>query len=187
MDVSTDRHDPTGDIVPRGWRRSLPRILGLVAFLTMATFWIWAFANRDSIAHPDTFDDPVFTEAAQAICAKRQAAIAALPLASAATDPLQRGVLIEQGTEQLELMVVELGALTPPTDPDGAVGIAQWLDDYEVFLDDRRAYADLLATGADPAFTISGSGNAPGVRVTDLLNTFAEVNEMASCAPSGDL
>ncbi len=189
MDNSTNGHHPTTDSdsfdgLPTGWRWTLPRALGFLAFLLAVLFWIYVFANGDSIAHPDEFDDPVFVEAAETICAKRQAAIAEFPLATAAEDPVNRGELVALGTEQLALMVTELGELALPTDPKGADGVPQWLADYELYLNDRRRYSSVLATGDDPAFTISG--NAQGVRVTDLLRTFAEVNEMDSCAPSGD-
>lgn len=173
------------DTVPTGWRDSLPRYIGFTVFVLLTAFWIWAFANRDSIDHPDQFDDPAFIQAAEAICAPRQANIAEIPLATAAENPVERGELLERGTDQLELMVGELRALALPTDPEGAESFPQWLDDFDLFLNDRRVYADILATGDDPAFLISG--NAQGVRVTDLLTTYAEVNQMNSCAPSGDI
>lgn len=173
------------DMVPTGWRTTVPRVLGVIAVLVMAVFWIYVLSNGDSIDHPDEFDDPVYTVAAEQICADRQAAIAELPPATAAEDPLDRSVLLEQGTEELAAMVDELRSLAPPTDPKGADGVVQWLDDYELYLGDRRAYAEVLAGGEDPPFVISG--NAQGVRVTDMLTTFAEVNAMESCAPSGDV
>ncbi|MGZ0177272.1 MAG: hypothetical protein ACKVIQ_10415 [Acidimicrobiales bacterium] len=190
MDKSTNDHVPKHDhdsleSLPTGWRWSLPRVLGFAGFLAMLLFWIWAFANRDSIAHPDTFDDPAYVVAAESVCAPRQANIGDLPLATAAKNAIERGELLELGTIQLELMVAELGQVALPTDPKGADGVRQWLKDYELFLNDRRVYAEVLATGEDPPFLISG--NDQGVRVTDLLTTFAEVNEMLSCAPSGDI
>jgi len=191
MDPSSNGHDQAAhphdnpDIRPSGWRGTVPLVLGTCAFLGMALFWIWAFNNRDSIAHPDTFDDPVFVETAEAVCAKRQSIIAGFPLATAVEGPIERGLLIEQGTEQLELMLSELRDLAAPTDPKGADGVAQWLDDYDLYISDRERYTELLANGEDPPFLISGNGQ--GVRVTDLLTTFAEVNTMASCAPSPDV
>jgi len=173
------------DMVPTGWRSTLPRVLGVIAVLVMAAFWIYVLSNGDSIAHPDEFDDPVYTQAAEEICAVRQAAIGDLPPATAAEDPFERSMLLEQGTEELEAMVAELRDLDPPTDPKGADGVVQWLDDYDLYLGDRHAYAEILAGGDDPPFVISG--NDQGVRVTDMLTTFAEVNEMESCAPSGDV
>lgn len=184
MEASTNgqQHEEEHD---RGWRGTFARGLGVLAFLAMAGFWIWAFNNRDSIPHPDEFDDPVFVEAAETLCAARQGAIADLPLATAVKDARERSSLVEAGTVELELMVVQLDRLAAPTDPKGAAGVERWLDDYALYLSDRRRYSAVLATGEDPPFTISG--NADGVRVTDLLRTFAEVNEMRSCAPAGDV
>lgn len=184
MDASTNGHTANEELLAEKFRMTLPRALGFSAFLLMALFWIWVFINTDSIEHPDSFDDPVFTEAAEAICAKRQAAIAELPLATVVESAEERSELVKLGTEQLELMVAEVGQLTPPVDAVGAEGVSRWLIDYELYLNDRRRYADVLATGESPPFTISGT--ADGVRVTDLLRTFAEVNEMDNCAPSGD-
>lgn len=164
---------------------SFGRILGIVAFLALIIFWIWVFANRGSIAHPDEFDDPAWINAAEAACAVRQAAIEELPNAASVDGAVQRGELVALGTIQLEGMVQDLYELGLPSNAKGAETVPQWLDDYELFLQDRRNWSDILLTGEDPPFLISG--NAQGVRVTDLLTTFAEVNEMPSCAPSGDV
>jgi len=82
-------------------------------------------------------------------------------------------------------MVAELGQLAPPTDPKGADGAEQWLQDYELFLNDRRDWAQVLRQGRDEIFLVSA--NDEGVRVTNLLTNFAEVNGMPSCAPSPDV
>lgn len=185
MEASTNGHHADDEELPEGWRWSLPRALGIAAFLGLAIFWIWAFQNTDSIPHPDEFDDPVFVTAAEGVCAERQAAILAMPNATTVRNAEERSVLVEAGTQELARMVAELNRLDTPTDPKGADGVERWLTDYELYLNDRRVYADILATGDDPPFKISG--NADGVRVTDLLRTFAEVNEMPSCAPSGDV
>jgi len=157
----------------------------MLAFLGMVVFWIWVFANRGSIAHPDEFDDPAYAEAAEAICAPRQAAIAELPLPTAASGPLDRAVTVAQATEELDRMVAELTALPLPTDPKGAEGVGRWLEDYEVFLNDRRDWAKVLSEGRDEIFLVSEAEE--GGRVTNLLRTFAEVNRMDSCAPSPDV
>lgn len=191
MDVSTNGHPARQhesdeyDSIPAGWRWTLPRALGIAAFFAMALFWIYAFANTGSIAHPDEFEDPTFTEAAEALCAKRQATIAALPLANGMDSLSERAVVVNEGTNELSLMVDELGELPLPTDAKGAAGVTDWLNDYQIFLKDRRDYADKLEQGIDDPFYVSG--NADGVRVTNLLTTFAEVNNMASCGPSPDV
>ena len=178
---------PSEDVAPEGWRVTLPRALGFSAFLAMALFWIWAFVNQDSIEHADVFNDPTFVAAAEEVCKARQDNIASLPLASAVDNPQERSDLINEASEQLRIMTDELAALTPPTDPKGADGVRQWLIDYDIYLADRQRYADLLATGEDPAFTISASAGPDGGRVTDILTTFADVNGMRSCAPTGDV
>lgn len=190
MDASTNGHtvdddrDSDDDVVPAGFRFTFLRALGLLAFLAMALFWIWAFANRDSIAHPDTFDDPVFTQAAESVCSRYQANIAEFPLATAAEGPAERADLIRQGTAELEAMVAELRTLALPTDAKGNAAVPLWLGDWDLYLSDRATYTETLAAGNDDPFLLSL--NANGARVTDALGTFAEVNTMASCSPSGD-
>lgn len=184
MDTATNGHPYDADNPP-SWRRNIARALGLSVFIAMAIFWFWAFRNGSSVAHPDEFDDPVFVTAAESTCAARQEAILALPGPTTARNAIERAPLVSGGTAELEKMIAELAELDPPTDPKGADGVRQWLDDYDLYLDDRRRYADILATGDDPPFLISGTED--GVRVTDLLRTFAEVNDMPSCAPAGDV
>ena len=147
-------------------------------------FWVWAFANRDSIAHPDTFDDPVFTVAAESICSRFQANIAEFPLAASVDGPIERAGLIRLGTAELEAMVAELRALELPTDAKGNASVPQWFADWDLYLSDRHSYTETLAAGNDDPFLLSLNQN--GARVTDALGTFAEVNTMASCSPSGD-
>ena len=173
------------DGLPTGWRWMLPRGLGVLAALVFLGFWIYVFANGSSIPHPDEFDDPSFVEAAESLCAERQQAIIELGTPAAVENPQERAVLLRAATAELRQMVSELDALGEPADPIGASGVPMWLSDYEIYLQDRDNYAELLEAGEDPAFIISG--NAQGVRVTDLLTTFAVVNNMESCGPSGDV
>lgn len=158
--------------------------MGVLAALALVAFWIYVFANRGSIAHDDEFSDPEFSAAAELICAERQAAIAELPLATAAEGPLDRAPLVAAGTTELAAMLVELRELGLPATEAGAETLPQWLADYDTYLNDRRVWTEQLELGLDEPFLISG--NDQGVRITDLLNTYAEVNFMRSCAPSGD-
>ena len=164
---------------------SIGRVLGIVAFLALIIFWIYVFANRSSVAHPDEFDDPTWLTAAEALCSERQAAIAELPNAASVSGAVERGELVALGTIQLEAMIDELHELGLPSDAKGAETVPKWLDDWELYLQDRRDWSDILLTGDDPPFLISG--NDQQVRVTDLLTTYAEVNDMPSCGPAGDV
>lgn len=189
MDVSTNGHTGPGpehgELAPGGWKSTLVRGLGVLAFLAMVGFWIWAFNNRDSIAHPDTFDDPVYTEAAEGLCAKRQTVIAEIPATISVSDPVARGELVAQRTAQLELMLGDLAALPSPTDPKGADGVVRWLADYDLYLSDLRDYQQALEAGEDPQFLLSATSG--GARVTDVIGTYAEVNNMVSCTPKGEI
>ncbi|MEM7092501.1 MAG: hypothetical protein AAF567_05830 [Actinomycetota bacterium] len=181
-DASAENLAPVGERPPVPM--SIARVLGIVGFLAIVIFWIWVFANRGSIAHPDEFDDAGWVTAAESLCAERQAVIAELPNPATVDGPVERGELVRLGTRELEAMVAGLENLGLPADAQGAETVPQWLTDYEIYLQDRRNWADILVTGDDPPFRLSAGSD--GARVTDLLSTFAEVNDMPSCAPSGD-
>ena len=187
MDAESNGDVPDDFYLPSGWKGNLWRGLGVTAVIGMIVFWIFAFSRTDSVPHADEFDDPAFVEAAVAVCTPRQAAIAELPLATTVDNPFDRAELVDAGTAELQQMIDELAELAPPSDPQAADGVVKWLRDYEVYLDDRRNYSALLNTGESPAFVLSSSADQDGVRVTDLLTTFAEVNEMEVCGPSGDV
>ena len=164
---------------------TIGRVLGVMAFLAIAAWWIYVFANGSSVEHPDDFDDAAWTARAETVCAAAQQAILDLPNAATVSSPEERAELIEPATVELERMLRELDALGPPATELGAEIVPQWLADYQLYLQDRRDWAAILRSGEDPPFLVSGTDE--GVRVTDLLRTFAEVNQMPSCAPSGDV
>ncbi len=178
-------HDEAGDVIAPGWRWTLPRVVGASVFLGLAVFWIWVFANRGSIAHPDEFDDPAFAETAEAVCLPYQQRISELKNPTLVETPEERAVLLDQATAELTAMIDELETLSAPADPKGAAAFPRWIADYRIYLDDRTVWGAVLATGDDPPFVVSG--NEDGVRVTNRLNTWAEVNLMESCAPSQDV
>lgn len=183
-------------------RRSIWQYLGVAGFLLMALLWIWIFAIRGrGLPHPDELGVPAanaaaeditrdertalnFITEAEAVCATAQAEISQLPLAAGADDFNERAAILDQATERLDLMVNELGSLATPTEDGEAFIVGEWIKDYYQFLDDRRAYSDVLRTGDDPPFVISARD---GRRVTNYIVTFAEVNNMFSCVPPGDV
>ena len=164
---------------------TLGRVLGVIAFIAITIWWIYVFANGSSVEHPDDFEDASWTADAELICEARQQAILDLPTATSAATPQARADLVDLATAELGRMLREIDALGLPATDKGAQIVPRWLTDYELYLQDRRNWAAVLRTGDDPPFLVSGT--ADGVRVTDLLTTFAEVNEMPSCAPSGDV
>lgn len=158
--------------------------IAVVALAVMAGFWIWAFSPLAPSGHPDTLYNVVFTHNAEDICATTVAAVGRLPGAAEATGPEDRASQIRTSTLLFEDMVGELR-----TEADDVVGsdadlVQPWLADWDTYLDDRRAYADTLAGGSDPPFTVS---SRDGEAITGYIDIFAEVNAMPSCATPGDV
>lgn len=180
--------DPDADR-PGGNRRWLPQnrtgaSVAVVALAVMAGFWIWAFSPLAPSGHPDVLYDVVFTHDAEDICAGTVAAANRLPGAAEATGPEDRAHQIRTSTPLFEDMVAELRA-----EADDVVGsdrdlLEAWFADWETYLGDRRAYAEILAGGSDPAFTVTARD---GDAVTSYIDIFAEVNSMPSCATPEDV
>ena len=60
---------------------------------------------------------------------------------------------------------------------DGEI-IRLWIDDYEVYLQDRDAYAQNFRNGIDEAFTVSKKGRR---WVTEPIDEFAKANDIKEC------
>jgi len=183
---------------------SIWRYLGVAGFLLMVLFWVWVFWRANAgVPHPDELDVPASEAAAdvqaatpdqraalnylqesEAVCAIAQADIAELPFAAGVEDFAERANILDAATQRLDLMVNDLSAVAKPTKDAEAFIAGEWIKDYNQFLNDRRAYANVLRSGEDPPFEISARD---GRRVTDYIVNFAEVNEMYSCVPPGDL
>lgn len=198
--TSPNGHRPDeGDDIhpPAGWSWSGWRYLAALVVIAMVAFWSWAFIFDPSVDHPDDLTSDLaadhpdhiaaveYTTAAEAICAAALDDISALPVASAARDFAERADQIDLGTDRFDQMLDELDALPLPGTEQGDLVMTGWLSDYRVFMEDRRDYADELRSGVDPPFLISG--NEEGVRITDLIDTVADVNDMESCRPGADV
>lgn len=159
--------------------------VAIVALLVMAGFWIWAFSPLAPSGHPDILNDVVFTHNAEDICIRTVAAVDRLPGAAEATGPEDRATQLVASTLLFEEMVAELRTEADDVVVGADVDLVDaWLADWETYLDDRRAYADTLAGGSDPPFTVTARD---GEGVTSYIDIFAEVNAMPSCATPGDV
>ena len=94
-----------------------------------------------------------------------------------------RAELVDRATDIVEQMLDEIVAV-PPTDAKGQELIPMWEAEYRLYLNDRRAYADLLRTGVNRPFAET---QREGLPVSERLETFAGDNEMPDCAPPRDL
>ncbi len=182
--------DPDGGDGPGGKPRWLPKsragaTAAILALLVMGGFWIWAFSPLAPSGHPDVLNNVVFTHSAEDICTGTVRAVDRLPGAAEATGPEDRATQLVASTLLFEEMVAELRS-----EADGLVVgsdadlLNAWLADWETYLDDRRAYAETLAGGSDPPFTVTARD---GEGVTSYIGIFAEVNNMPSCATPTDV
>ena len=133
----------------------------------------------------DELSDDGWVESAEATCAPTAAALRRLPYANELEDPAERAEVLDAATERLERMVAQLRGLVPPNDPEEARAVARWLDDWEEFNRNRRAYAERFRAGLDEPFRVT---DRSGYQIDVLIDDFAaKANDMPSCAPPDDV
>jgi hypothetical protein len=164
------------------------RLLLLAVVLGFAAFWIWAlfFASKEAV---NRIDDRAWAERAESICVaatEERNALADLVRVEQATPELvaRRADIVHTSTDILERMLDDVVAVEP-SDPKGRGIVPLWEDEYRVYLQDRRNYADRLrASGEYEPFTETP---VDGIPISERLTTFAADNEMSTCAPPIDL
>lgn len=175
---------PAGEPPPPARRGATPLVvLGVVVFLAMVVFWAWIFSGAPRATNPDRVEDRAWAEDAEATCAATMERIDQRTQEAGDRTPDQRADDVNAATDDLEAMLADLRS--PPPDGDGDAEVVDpWLADWEQLLADRRTYADALRTDEDARFLTTEKFGDPLDRV---VQTFAEVNDMPSCAPSGDV
>lgn len=177
------------DIDPEQRRPSRSKRLGVLA--VVASFiGIWGyvlylsvFVGRADLR--DRLDDTDWVESAEATCAPVAASIERLPFASELDTLDERADVLDTATAELEVMVRRLRGLVPPAEADEARAVSRWLDDWEEYNRNRRAYADRFRAGEDDPFRVTDRG---GYQIDVLLDDFAvKANDMPSCAPPDDV
>ena len=146
--------------------------------------WIYAFSGLARKDPPDLLDDPAFSRTAETTCATAVDALDQLPNAIDEPTPQSRAQTVAEANRILDQMVVSLRRQAPTrADRDSDI-TGRWLDDWDTYLSDRRAYVQALRGGSEeaPVFTARG-----GRSISATIDNFAEVNDMASCATPLDL
>jgi hypothetical protein len=164
------------------------RLLLLVVVIGFAAFWVWAlfFASKEAV---NRIDDRAWAERAESICVaanEERNALADFLRVDEATPELvaRRADIVVTSTDILERMLDDIVAVEP-NDAKGQGIVPLWEDEYRVYLQDRRNYADRLrASGEYEPFTETP---VDGIPISERLATFAGDNEMSSCAPPIDL
>ena len=165
-------------------------ILRTVLVITIAlivTMWVYAlfFASKDSI---NKFDDRDWAATAQARCLisreeRKQLSDYRIVNEMGAEALNERADLIDRATDTIESFVVEFRE-SLPTDPKGTALVGLWLDDYEIYIADRRAFANDLRQGINGKFAETPLAGLP---ISEKIATFAADNEMSFCKPPIDL
>ena len=157
-------------------------LLGLLG-VAMVVLWVYAFFIAPS-GNPDRLQDRSWPEMAQQRCLEARAVIDTLPRAAAATSPADRAGDLDLATDVLADMVADLALLPGGIDDDTRL-VGMWLEDWAIYVSDRRTHADRLRLEGDirPLLTALPSGTGS---VLKRMNGFARVNDMESCLDPGD-
>ena len=168
----------------RSWRR-IAVVLAVASFIGIWGYVLYLsfFVGR---ADPmDALSDEEWVETAEATCAPTAAGLRQLPYANELDDPAERAEVLDEATGRLERMVRQLRGLNPPDDAEEARAVSRWLDDWEEFNRNRRAYAERFRAGLDEPFRVT---DRSGYQIDVLIDDFAaKANDMPSCAPPDDV
>lgn len=165
------------------WHR-IAIVGGVGAFVALGVFWALALTGKLTPHNPDRLGDRAWAKRAEATCKPVEDAIAKLPNAGKARTPVDRADALDRGSAWLRVMVTKLRADRPDS-PDGRRTVRAWLDDWQVYLEDRQAFShNLRAKGgrAKPLFR-AVHGSTAKQTITD----FAQANSIPSCGAPLDL
>jgi hypothetical protein len=177
------------EAIPEPGRTNFLRRAGvLLAVVSFVGIWgyvlyLSVFVGRSEPL--DHLDDEDWVESAEATCAPVAARLDRLPFAIEMETLDERADVLDLATTDLEAMVRSLRGLVAPSDPAEARAVGRWLDDWEEYNRNRRAYADRFRAGLDEPFRVT---DRSGYQIDVLLDDFAaKANDMPSCAPPDDV
>ena len=158
-----------------------------VVIASICAMWIYGlfFASKQAV---NKFDDRLWAEKAQSRCLiaeQQRIELADYRIvddlgADAISD---RAIIVDKATDTIESFVNEFRA-SLPTDAKGIAIVGLWLDDYEIYIADRRSFADDLRNGINLQFSETA---IKGLPISEKIATFAADNEMSYCKPPLDL
>lgn len=159
------------------------RVVGVVAMLAIALFWIWIFSGAAKKQNPDFLEDRAWTDRAEATCTTTMAVVDDRAAPAGRQGRAERADAIDASTEDLRAMLAELASPLPVDDSDRAL-VRQWLDDWDRLLGDRTTYAAAVRVNPDAQFLTEEKFKDP---LDKVIEVFADVNEMPACGPAGDV
>lgn len=157
---------------------------GIAGFLIMGLFWAAIFAGKFNSRNPDAMRDQAWTSNAEYICTPAATAISKLPNATTTKSAAERADLLDQGTAMLTPMVAKLRQIQRPAHALDQKIVDGWLQDWEIYLGDRKAYAQALRKdpAAKPLLTETHGGWD-----TDAIDAMARANNLDSCVSPPDM
>jgi hypothetical protein len=155
----------------------------IVACVVMWTYALWGPRSDP----PGTMDDPAFGEAAEPICEEAVARIDELPPAPETPAAEDRAAVLAEANVVLDTQLDELDQLAVELTSAGSEDrrrVTEWLADWRVHLGDREAYAAEILDDPGARYLETAKEERP---ISFVLGEFAKKNDMASCAPPGDI
>lgn len=166
-------------------RRRIGLLLGALAVLAVIIMWVAAFAGWGSTESIDQLADERWTSEAREICADRRAEFDELPGASSAETPQDRADIVNNSIDVFTQMTDQLAAIDPPSNPEEAALVTEWLGDWDRHLDDRSRFVGLLEQGREDA--VYTESLRDDKQVSRYIDRFARVNDMNLCGTPEDV
>lgn len=173
----------TEDDEPRSRWTVVGRTAVVVLALGLTVMWIYAFFGDHGV--PGRLENPTFPALAQPVCEATQVRIDELPRADQTPTADGRADVVDQASDELDAMIGQLRGLVPAGMPETEAE-TQWLDDWAVYVQDRRDYTAQLRVDPMTRFAVTQSDRDKR-QVTSALDRFAEINGMPACTIPDDL
>ena len=158
-----------------------------VVIASICAMWIYGlfFASKQAV---NKFDDRIWSEKAQSRCLiaeQQRVELADYRIVDdlGADAIAERAMIVDKATDTIESFVKEF-RVNLPTDAKGIAIVGLWLDDYEIYIADRRSFADDLRNDINLQFSETA---IKGLPISEKIATFAADNEMSFCKPPLDL
>ena len=191
--------DGTAPSAGRGRLRLAGKWLGGLFVAGSFVFWAWAFSPWARTENPARLDDRSFVGWADQRCAEAQAAIDALPTARQAASRAERADQVDWATDEVEALVADIrlraeASLSVSTESEGppdAELVGAWLEDWAVYIADRRSHSERLRTASedtpDRELRFLLLDLTEGSTYTERMDGFARLNNMDNCQVPGDV
>jgi hypothetical protein len=164
-------------------RRNIVIGIGIAAFVGMAIFWLLILTGWFNTTSPDRLADRAWVQRAEQHCKVMQNKVNDLPKAQTAKSPAERASFIDEGTQIIRGLIGQLTADHPATADEQRV-VEAWIGDWQVYLNDRAAYAQRIQQDPNAQALFS---ERHGENVATAIDGFATINSMPDCATPQDM